>query len=146
MPDGDRLNGSEIRQRKIIERFKTLPDRFNFAADSGGCVSTMPRYGFGEKTGESEKAGLAQFAEGHVDVSDRAFKYASSQYPSLPPAGAVGLTLAAEVAGVDLGQFGEAEVDVDWQSVHSALTELDGIGESTADDILETVQEAVSSA
>lgn len=65
----------------------------------------MVRYGFGEKTGESEKGGLAQYEHGHIEVSGQAFRYAAEQYPSDPPAVAVGKLLAE--------QFGSAGDDSD---------------------------------
>lgn len=56
----------------------------------------MTRFGFGEKTGETEKGGLAQYEHGHVEVSGSALKHAIEQYPEQPPKEAVGRLLLGE--------------------------------------------------
>jgi len=107
----------------------------------------MVRYGFGDKTGETEKGGLTQYQHGHLEVSGKAFKYASSQYPSLPPAGAIGLVLAVQTAGVDLSEFADSEpAEVDYEALSESLQELDGIGESLAESVLDQVREVVGGA
>jgi len=53
----------------------------------------MVRFGFGEKTGETEKGGLDQYENGHVEVSGTALKHAIEQYPDEPPRQAVGRLL-----------------------------------------------------
>lgn len=56
----------------------------------------MVRFGFGEKTGETEKGGLDQYEYGHVEVSGTALKHAIEQYPDQPPKQAVGRLLTGE--------------------------------------------------
>lgn len=70
----------------------------------------MVRFGFGEKTGETEKGGLDQFENGHVEVSGTALKYAIEQYPNEPPKQAVGRLLVGDASGAD-DEAGENEVD-----------------------------------
>ena len=99
------------------------------------------RFGFGEKTGESETGGLDQYEDGHVDVSSNAFKFAVESYPGVPPAAAVGLALA-EVGGIDPETFGAGEDTApDWEALHDNLTEIDGVGEETADELMEVIQD-----
>lgn len=97
------------------------------------------RYGFGEKTGETD-SGLAQHSDGHVEISESAAKSATEQYPKESPAGAVALRLA-EVGGVDLTEY--ADPDVDGAAIRDALTAVDGVGEETADDAVEALEEAL---
>lgn len=56
----------------------------------------MTRFGFGEKTDESEEAGLPQFEHGHVDVSGKAIKYAIQEEPDKPPREAIGAMLVGD--------------------------------------------------
>jgi hypothetical protein len=101
------------------------------------------RFGFGERTGESEEGGLDQYEDGHVDVSQKAFKHAVERFPSEAPAGAVALRLA-ETAGVDLADHVEsAGAAPDWEALHESVSEIDGVGEETADAVLETLQESL---
>lgn len=100
----------------------------------------MVRYGFGEKTGETEKGGLSQYENGHVEVSNQAFKWASEEFPSEPPAGAVGLALA-RLAGVDLADHADSQsVDIDYGALAERVEEIDGVGESTAEAVVSAVQ------
>lgn len=103
----------------------------------------MPRYGFGEKTGESEKGNLAQYENGHVEASNQAFKWATSVYPSEPPAGAIGLALC-DLAGVDLADHVDVEApEVDYEAVHESFQSVEGIGEATASELVELLQDNV---
>ena len=103
----------------------------------------MRRYGFGEKTGETEKGGLPQFENGHVGVSEQASKFATQEYPKESPAGAVALALA-HVGGVDLSEYVETEgPNLDFEAMHGALTAVDGIGEEKASEAMELIQETL---
>ena len=59
----------------------------------------MTRFGFGEKTGETEKGGLAQYEHGHVEVSGSALKHAIQNYPNEPPREAIGRMLLGDGDG-----------------------------------------------
>ena len=100
----------------------------------------MRRYGFGEKTGETEAGGLAQYENGVVEFSERAAKWATQEYPRESPAGAVALALA-EVGGVNLTDYAESEVD--WEAVSEAVQAVDGVGEETAADVIGSLKEAL---
>lgn len=103
----------------------------------------MRRYGFGEQTGVTEAGGLAQYENGVVEFSEKAAKHATQQYPKESPAGAVALALA-EVGGVDLSDYAASEVD--YAAVEEAVTEVDGVGEETAAEIIEALREVVGDA
>lgn len=105
-----------------------------------GADTTMRRYGFGEKTGETEFGGLAQYEHGVVEFSEKASKHATQKYPKESPAGAVALELAA-VGGVDLADYADADgPTVDFEALHEAVGAIDGVGEETADAVIETLQ------
>lgn len=95
------------------------------------------RYGFGEKTGETE-SGMEQYAEGHVEISESAAKNATEAYPKESPAGAVALRLA-QVGGVDLAEY--ADPTVDTEAVRDSLTAIDGVGEETASEAVAALEE-----
>lgn len=59
----------------------------------------MTRFGFGEQTGTTEKGGLPQYENGHVDVSGTALKHAIEEYPQEPPKAAIGRMLLGDQVG-----------------------------------------------
>lgn len=95
----------------------------------------MTRFGFGDKTGESSKGGLAQYEDGHVEVSGKALKHAIENYPGEPPREAVGRMLGGE---------SKNGLTVDWDDVRARLESVDGVGEAVADAIVEELKESFS--
>lgn len=94
----------------------------------------MTRFGFGNKTGESSKGGLAQYENGHIEVSGKALKFAIENYPGEPPREAVGQMLA--------GNDTES-VEVDWGDVRERVQSVDGVGEAVAEDVVEKFRESL---
>jgi len=116
----------------------------NGAANIITQTPTMRRYGFGEQTGTTEAGNLAQYENGVVEFSENAAKWATQQYPRESPAGAVALALA-EVGGVDLSDYVDAPApDVDADALRDAVTDVDGVGDSTADEIINAVRETLT--
>lgn len=102
------------------------------------------RFGFGDVTETTEKGGTKKYENGHVEVSRNAFNHAIERFPDLPPAGAIGLTLATDTAGVDLAAYAGATPD--WDDVRAAVQEIDGVGEETAEAVVQAMQEALADA
>lgn len=98
----------------------------------------MVRYGFGEKTGESKKGGLNQYEHGHVEVSGSALRHAVENFPDMPPREAIGLMLAGDAT--------DESVSLDYEALSEAFQQVDGVGEATADELVEAVQQAVGEA
>lgn len=98
------------------------------------------RFGFGEVTEENEASDTNQYENGHVDVSNKAFKQACSEYPAMPPAGAVGLMLA-DLAGV---QVAVGNGNPDYDALTDDLQTIEGVGEETAEEVVSVVREALS--
>lgn len=94
----------------------------------------MTRFGFGDKTGESDKGGLAQYENGHVEVSGKALKHAIENYPGEPPREAVGRMLAGD---------GNDSLTVNWNDVRADVEAVDGVGEAVADAVVEALQESL---
>lgn len=104
----------------------------------------MRRYGFGEQTGVTEAGGLAQYENGVVEFSEKAAKHATQRFPKESPAGAVALALA-EVGGVDLSEYASVEAaEVDTEALRDAVEGVDGVGESTADEIMAALGDILS--
>lgn len=102
------------------------------------------RFGFGEVTEVTDKGGTKKYEKGHVEVSRNAFNHAIEEYSDVPPAGAVGLALATETAGIDLaGYVGAGSEEPDLAALRDAVESIDGVGEETADQIMEAVTEAL---
>lgn len=102
----------------------------------------MRRYGFGEQTGTTEKGNLPQYENGEVEFTEKAAKWATQKFPTESPAGAVALALA-EVGGVNLADHVDPAAGVDWNALRDAVTEVDGVGEETAEAVVTAVQEAM---
>lgn len=94
------------------------------------------RFGFGQKTGESEKGGLAKYENGHVDVSGSALRHAIEQYPEQPPKNAI----ASMLAGGSLFDSLAGRNDVDYAALQDDITGIQGVGESTAEKIVAVVR------
>ena len=97
------------------------------------------RFGFGDKTGEAEKSGVNQYENGHVDVSSSALSHVVENYPRLPPKEAVGaMLLGRDPSGLSDG------AEVDYDALRESLTDIEGVGEETAGEVIDAVNDALT--
>lgn len=104
----------------------------------------MTRFGFGQQEAEND-SGTKRYSDGHVDVSGKALKTAIQEYDGDIPRVAVGKML---ISGVHPDfSFDQSDgFSVDWEALHADLQDIEGIGEATADELVETMQDAIQGA